>query len=94
MHKVMKTLVIWNNMILEEEFDDESLFDDNDFDQGAAGRVRQFTEEERQQMKDKAGNIAQGLGRRLRSLQDQDEHYQLRDHLIQHLWNHHANLGL
>ena len=59
MHKIMKTLEIWHNMIIEDEFDDESLADDEDFEQADPGQVREFTDEECQSMEREAAGVVQ-----------------------------------
>jgi hypothetical protein len=94
MHKVMKTVVIWHNMILEDEYDDASLAEDEDFDHNSIGHVRQFTAEERDAMDRESFGVIQGLGRRLRGIQDETGHFQLRDDLIQHLWDHKSQCNL
>lgn len=86
MHKVMKTIVIWHNMILEDEFDEEDLDGDDEFDQGD-GQVRSLTQQENESIESEVGGVVQGLGARMRRMRDEDDHYHLREDLAQHLWD-------
>lgn len=75
MATIMKTCVILHNMIVEDERDDTTLDYEYDVSPGSSVELSNDT-----------SPAFHEFLRRYRAVRDTDKHYQLRNDLIEHLW--------
>jgi Plant transposon protein len=75
MATIMRTCVILHNMIIEDERDDTGL--DNDYDRSSGSSV---------ELSNDTSPDFDAFLRRYRAIHNSAKHYQLRNDLIEHLW--------
>src|SRR5215208_2788222 len=80
MASIMKACVILHNMIIEDERDDAGL--DNDYD-GSSGSSAGLS--------NNTSSDFDAFMRRYHAVRNSEKHYQLRNDLIEHLWQRRGN---